>query len=197
MSSQRRPSARIAAKTDVNSITQNDTKASQATSKGSPQSNESQLPTSTTSIDSDVTWDNDAPTIQPRTNLQRDHSKDRIWNEEFDFGDLEGSASDDFNHGASEGNPTPAAEANGDSETDSDDESEENGPKFTLFPKLPVELRRKILKDVCFIPRVIDLWCRDAFKDGEEWEEEFTTKIYPMAFEYLSHSGIPPAILHA
>jgi hypothetical protein len=47
---------------------------------------------------------------------------------------------------------------------------EERSPVFTLFPKLPPELRNKIWKKACFVPRVIGLWC---FPIGDENLESF------------------------
>jgi 2EXR family len=34
---------------------------------------------------------------------------------------------------------------------------------FEAFPKLPAEIRITIWKEVCFLPRVIDVWVADAF----------------------------------
>jgi len=45
-----------------------------------------------------------------------------------------------------------------DFEAKADPESQEVATEFTCFPKLPLELRQKIWKEACYIPRVIDLW---------------------------------------
>jgi hypothetical protein len=59
-------------------------------------------------------------------------------------------------------------------------------PEFTCFPLLPFELRYKIWKDICFIPRVIDVWSRPLL--------EMDAACHLMY--YQSHKRVPPAILH-
>ncbi|KAE9374288.1 hypothetical protein N431DRAFT_455068 [Stipitochalara longipes BDJ] len=69
-------------------------------------------------------------------------------------------------------------------------ESDE-GSKFTCFPKLPLEVRRKIWKNVCSVTRVIDLWGRFPFEtfDGHHGPNA------PILYE--SYARKAPAILHA
>jgi len=98
---------------------------------------------------------------------------------------------------ASEKEPGVKSEAASDvmSEVESEAESKHEGPRFTCFPKLPPELRNKIWKGACSVPRIIDLWAVPIFgKTGEEFFSENFSRIGPIA--YKSHSRQPPAILH-
>jgi hypothetical protein len=72
---------------------------------------------------------------------------------------------------------------------DSSENAEE--PKFECFPKLPLELRLKIWKALCFIPRNVGLWAKplgadDFWNDFGELER---------LFKFVTNLGAP-AILH-
>lgn len=61
---------------------------------------------------------------------------------------------------------------------------------FTCFPKLPIELRLKIWKDVCHLPRYVDIWTgyHRVYKDrGEQILSAFT--------RHVTLCGVP-AVLH-
>ena len=66
-------------------------------------------------------------------------------------------------------------------------------PTFTLFPKLPPELRNKIWKKACFVSRVVDVWCVPVGDTGfgDACVRPFRQKIWM----FKSHSQ--PPILHA
>lgn len=64
---------------------------------------------------------------------------------------------------------------------------------FTCFPKLPLELQRKIWKEGCFGPRVVDLRCI-ALRD--QTGRLYLTDNGTMPFQYHSNATIPPSILH-
>jgi hypothetical protein len=68
----------------------------------------------------------------------------------------------------------------------SEAQSSNKSPEFTCFPLLPYELRYKIWKDLCFIPRVIDIWSRPLLEMDAACHLMF----------YQSHKRVPPAILH-
>lgn len=82
------------------------------------------------------------------------------------------------------------------STTSSEDELEEvdDGPLFTCFKKLPLELRRKIWKYACCVSRLIDLWAVPVYTaNSEEWFLDNFGSVGPLVFK--SHSR-PPAVLH-
>lgn len=71
--------------------------------------------------------------------------------------------------------------------------------EFTCFQKLPVEIRNTVWKEVCFEPRVVDLWVSEMSEnqkglntylreslDGFEREVQFIFRTYSQ----------PPSILH-
>jgi hypothetical protein len=67
---------------------------------------------------------------------------------------------------------------------------EQSGPVFTLFPKLPPELRNKIWKNACFVTRFIDLW---YFPVGEkEFRDACIKESSKRLWVYKSHSQTPP-----
>jgi hypothetical protein len=67
---------------------------------------------------------------------------------------------------------------------------EQSGPVFTLFPKLPPELRNKIWKNACFVTRFIDLW---YFPVGEkEFRDACIKESSKRLLVYKSHSQTPP-----
>jgi hypothetical protein len=92
---------------------------------------------------------------------------------------------------------------------------EENSVEFILFPKLPLELRRKIWKAACFMPRIIDLVSSfnaltqamsiikktNANYSILQWARP-APRLDQILFGlncpnvYLSHCRIPPALLH-
>jgi hypothetical protein len=66
---------------------------------------------------------------------------------------------------------------------------EQSGPVFTLFPKLPPELRNKIWKNACFVTRLIDLW---YFPIGEkEFRDARIKGFNKRRWVYRSHSKTP------
>ncbi|PMD49319.1 uncharacterized protein K444DRAFT_713022 [Hyaloscypha bicolor E] len=70
---------------------------------------------------------------------------------------------------------------------------EQSGPVFTLFPKLPPELRNKIWKNACFVTRLIDLW---KFPIGEkEFRDACIEEFNKTIWVYKSHSQTP-LIMH-
>jgi hypothetical protein len=67
---------------------------------------------------------------------------------------------------------------------------EQSGPAFTLFPKLPPELRNKIRENACFVTRIIDLWyCPVGEK---EFEDACIKEPSKRLWVYKSHSQTPP-----
>jgi hypothetical protein len=72
------------------------------------------------------------------------------------------------------------------------DKSDDNSPTFTLFPKLPLELRRKIWKEACSVPRLVDLWANFPFAPQMGFDASFR----PMAYDSYS-SKSPPTNLYA
>lgn len=62
---------------------------------------------------------------------------------------------------------------------------------FTLFPRLPTELRLKIWKDACFEPRLIDLWFVPV-----ELNQSINFDETAQPFVFRSHSRGVPSILH-
>jgi hypothetical protein len=72
------------------------------------------------------------------------------------------------------------------------EESDDNSPTFTLFPKLPLELRRKIWKEACSVPRLVDLWASFLFTPQMGFDASFR----PMAYDSYS-SKSPPTVLYA
>jgi 2EXR family len=83
---------------------------------------------------------------------------------------------------ASSGNPALSSQ----------DYSDYGRRTFTRFPKLPLELRRKIWKEACSVPRLVDLWANFPFT----LQMGFDATFRPMAYDSYS-SKYPPAILHA
>jgi 2EXR family len=70
---------------------------------------------------------------------------------------------------------------------------EEGGPVFTMLPKLPPEVRNKIWKSACFMPRVVDLWYAPI---GDRKFSQFCIgNMNARPFEYRSHRKAP-GMLH-
>lgn len=95
-----------------------------------------------------------------------------------------------------------AAPSSGIASTKRDSASTKDELLFTLFPKLPLELRRNIWKQACFVPRNIDIWVQDLLEGnslcGRSYNSRFRGHFrYPLnVFSYRSLSR-PPAVLHA
>jgi hypothetical protein len=72
---------------------------------------------------------------------------------------------------------------------------DDGAPKFTLFPRLPIELREKIWKEACNEPRVIDLWAcavGQVIGNAHKLEQLFAG----IPFAYRTYQ-IDPAVLGA
>ncbi|XMA12152.1 hypothetical protein WAI453_004943 [Rhynchosporium graminicola] len=54
--------------------------------------------------------------------------------------------------------------------------------KFTIFGKLPLELRELVWTEVCFHERLIDIWCVDVF--GSPDGDRFFKKVYFKSYKY-------------
>jgi hypothetical protein len=72
----------------------------------------------------------------------------------------------------------------------------DNGvPKFTLFPRLPIELREKIWEEACSEPRVIDLWALPVGQGIGNYHK-LDRLFGETPFAYKTHQ-IDPAVLGA
>jgi hypothetical protein len=77
------------------------------------------------------------------------------------------------------------------SENNTDPEVEDKSLEFTHFPKLPPELRLKIWKEACYIPRVVDLWVEDPSKyEEDDWNNNDS----PEPLTYVSHTRVPAVL---
>ncbi|KUJ11620.1 uncharacterized protein LY89DRAFT_786512 [Mollisia scopiformis] len=69
---------------------------------------------------------------------------------------------------------------------------------FTCFAELPIELRQQIWKQVCFIPRNIDLFCGFTYSQRDEKAQAQLYKLFAthqLAFRSMCGRKVPP-ILH-
>jgi hypothetical protein len=119
---------------------------------------------------------------EPRMDLTH-NSKNKFYEgvkKDFEIGMKSGLENESEEHADKELEDNDAAtDSENSSNEDVEEDIEDKGPKFILFPKLSVELRRRILNYDCFILGVIDLWFGALFEDMEEdWEmdEEFSSK---------------------
>jgi len=74
-------------------------------------------------------------------------------------------------------------------------ELDDEAPKFTLFPRLPIELREKIWEEACNEPRVIDLWALPVGQ-GIGNPRKLDRLFGETPFGYKTHQ-IDPAVLEA
>lgn len=70
--------------------------------------------------------------------------------------------------------------------------------QFTLFPKLPLEIRRMVWKEICFQPRNVDIWAKEP-RDKHLAQMMLLGKAFDgrrtCTIEFRSHLR-PPFVLH-